>query len=128
MKGIDTMTKKMTKKDYFEILKGAYPKDANNYNEVIEFINHEIELLEKKSSQAKKQPTAQQIENENFTSIIKEVLQASEEALTISEIQERDSRLPASNQRMSRLLNNLVESNVLEKTYLKRKPYFKWVR
>ncbi|MBQ8635901.1 hypothetical protein IJ425_07095 [bacterium] len=120
------MTKKMTKKDYFEILKGAYPKDANNYNEVIEFINHEIELLEKKSSQAKK-PTAQQIENENFTSIIKEVLQASEEALTISEIQERDNRLPASNQRMSRLLNNLVESNVLEKTYLKRKPYFKWV-
>ena len=126
MKGIDTMTKKMTKKDYFEILKGAYPKDANNYNEMIEFINHEIELLEKKSSQGKK-PTANQMENEGFLEIIQNILQESNKAMTISDIQNANEELPTSNQRMSALMKKLVESGVVEKTYEKRKPYFKWV-
>ena len=126
MKGIDTMTKKMTKKDYFEILKGAYPKDANNYNEVIEFINHEIELLEKKSSQGKK-PTANQMENEGFLEIIQNILQGSDKAMTISDIQNANEELPTSNQRMSALMKKLFESGVVEKTYEKRKPYFKWV-
>ena len=126
MKGIDTMTKKMTKKDYFEILKGAYPKDANNYNEVIEFINHEIELLEKKSSQGKK-PTANQMENEGFLEIIQNILQGSDKAMTISDIQNANEELPTSNQRMSALMKKLVESGVVERTYEKRKPYFKWV-
>ena len=126
MKGIDTMTKKMTKKDYFEILKGAYPKDANNYNEVIEFINHEIELLERKSSQGKK-PTANQMENEGFLEIIQNILQGSDKAMTISDIQNANEELPTSNQRMSALMKKLVESGVVEKTYEKRKPYFKWV-
>ena len=126
MKGIDTMTKKMTKKDYFEILKGAYPKDANNYNEVIEFINHEIELLERKSSQSKK-PTANQMENEGFLEIIQNILQESNKAMTISDIQNVNEELPTSNQRMSALMKKLVESGVVEKTYEKRKPYFKWV-
>ena len=126
MKGIDTMTKKMTKKDYFEILKSAYPKDANNYNEVIEFINHEIELLERKSSQGKK-PTANQMENEGFLEIIQNILQESNKAMTISDIQNANEELPTSNQRMSALMKKLVESGVVEKTYEKRKPYFKWV-
>ena len=126
MKGIDTMTKKMTKKDYFEILKGAYPKDANNYNEVIEFINHEIELLERKSSQGKK-PTANQMENEGFLEIIQNILQESNKAMTISDIQNANEELPTSNQRMSALMKKLVESGVVEKAYEKRKPYFKWV-
>lgn len=126
MKGIDTMTKKMTKKDYFEILKGAYPKDANNYNEVIEFINHEIELLERKSSQGKK-PTANQMENEGFLEIIQNILQESNKAMTISDIQNANEELPTSNQRMSALMKKLVESGAVEKTYEKRKPYFKWV-
>ena len=126
MKGIDTMTKKMTKKDYFEILKGAYPKSANNYNEVIEFINHEIELLEKKSSQGKK-PTANQMENEGFLEIIQNILQESNKAMTISDIQNANEELPTSNQRMSALMKKLVESGVVEKNYEKRKPYFKWV-
>lgn len=120
------MTKKMTKKDYFEILKGAYPKDANNYNEVIEFINHEIELLERKSSQGKK-PTANQMENEGFLEIIQNILQGSDKAMTISDIQNANEELPTSNQRMSALMKKLVESGVVEKTYEKRKPYFKWV-
>ena len=126
MKGIDTMTKKMTKKDYFEILKSAYPKDANNYNEVIEFINHEIELLERKSSQGKK-PTANQMENEGFLEIIQNILQGSDKAMTISDVQNANEELPTSNQRMSALMKKLVESGVVEKTYEKRKPYFKWV-
>ena len=126
MKGIDTMTKKMTKKDYFEILKGAYPKDANNYNEVIEFINHEIELLERKSSQGKK-PTANQMENEGFLEIIQNILQESNKAMTISDIQNANEELPTSNQRMSALMQKLVKSGVVERTYEKRKPYFKWV-
>ena len=47
-------TKKMTKKDYFAILKATYPTTADNYDEVIKFIDHEMELLEKKNSADKK--------------------------------------------------------------------------
>lgn len=112
------MTAKITKKEMFtQIL--SHLKDPNE----IAFIKHEIELLEKKSASNRK-PTANQIENEGYTEIILNVLRASTKGLSISEIQALDPRLPSSNQRMSRLLNNLVESNTVVKVYEKRKPYF----
>ena len=46
--------KKMTKRDYFAILRESYPATADNYDEVVAFIDHELELLSKKNSSEKK--------------------------------------------------------------------------
>ena len=67
------------------------------------------------------------MENEGFLEIIQNILQESNKAMTISDIQNVNEELPTSNQRMSALMKKLVESGVVEKTYEKRKPYFKWV-
>ena len=119
-------TKKMTKKDYFEILKGAYPKDAHNYDEVIGFIDHELELLAKKNS-AEKKPTATQVAN---TGIKREILKGMESGkkYTITDLMKS---IPAiadlSNQRVSALVRQLIEDGSVVRTEEKRKAYFERV-
>ena len=61
------MANKMTKKDYFNLMRehfSSMPEFAN----VVEFIDHEIELLDKKN--------AKQIENEALKPILLEVLRS----------------------------------------------------
>ena len=112
---------KITKKEMFAQIRNHLTDPQE-----IEFINHEIELLEKKSTASKK-PTTNQVENENFLEVIVNILNASEKAMSIAEIQAMDPELPTSNQRMSALMKKLVDSGVVEKIYEKRKPYFKAV-
>ena len=112
---------KITKKEMFAQIRNHLTDPQE-----IEFINHEIELLEKKSTASKK-PTANQVENENFLEVIVNILNTSEKAMSISDIQAMDPELPTSNQRMSALMKKLVDSGVVEKIYEKRKPYFKAV-
>lgn len=49
-KGIDTMANKMTKREMFGILKENFPADHARYAEVMAGIDHELELLAKKSA------------------------------------------------------------------------------
>ena len=71
MKEVDTMTntsnRKPTKRDRFNALL-AIPAVAENAD-LVEFINHEIELLDKKNT-AERKPTAKQVENAGFKSDI----------------------------------------------------------
>lgn len=119
-KGIDTMSKKITKKEMFaQIL--THLTDENE----IAFINHEIELLNHKVSGTRK-PTATQIANESFKNSILQTLIDSEKALSISEIQQEcDDVALLTNQRVSALLKQLVESNLVERIVEKRKAFFK---
>ena len=66
-KGIDTMSKKLTKKDKFAALR-ALAAEAGK-TELVEFIDHELELLEKKNS-ADRKPTAKAVENGNYREAI----------------------------------------------------------
>lgn len=121
-KGIDTMTKKITKKEMFaQIL--THLTDENE----IAFINHEIELLNNKASGTRK-PTANQVANENFKHEILEVLNASDKAMTITEIQENSEALGLlTNQRISALLTQLKADNLVERIVDKRKAMFRVV-
>lgn len=119
------MTKKLTKKDHFNMLK-AIPEVAQNKT-LMDFIDHEIELLEKKNSSEKK-PTAQQEANKGFKAKIVEVLKANKEPMTITEIQKADSELgEMSNQRVSALVRQLKDEGVVERIEDKKKAYFKAV-
>lgn len=120
-----TTTKKMTKREYFTILRETYPKDAANAEEVLAFIDHEIELLAKKNTSEKK-PTKTQIENEGNKQIVLNTLAAFTDGKTISEIQAANEILAGmSNQKVSALVRQMVQDGSLVRIEDKRKAYFK---
>ncbi len=108
--------KKMTKKQYFgvllEIVKGN--EDLEN------FINHEIELLDKKATSGTK--TKNQVANESIKEEIVNALVEFGKAVTVSELM---AKVEYSNQKLSALLKQLVEENKVERIEDKRKTYFK---
>ena len=118
--------KKMTKKDYFNAML-AIPAVAEN-KAMVEFINHEIELLAKKNS-ANRKPTAQQVENASLKEVILGVLVDSGKAMTVTEIQKSSTALvDLSNQRVSALVRQLMDSGEVARVEDKRKAYFKAVQ
>ena len=113
--------KKRTKKDKFNALLKIAEVQKNP--ELVEFIEHELELLAKKNS-AEKKPTAKQKENEGLKSVILETLGNS--SMTISEMKKVNADLvEPSNQKISALLKQLMESGVVVREEIKRKAYFK---
>lgn len=112
------MTKKMTKVEMFNAIKAVV---ADN-EAFVAFINHEIEMLQRKSSN--KKATKTQVENEGFKDIILSVL--SDEGATVTEIQKKNDTLTTlSNQRVSALLRQLVNEGKAVKTVEGKKSLFK---
>ena len=111
-------TKKMTKRDYFTAILSKYPlTDAEKA-----FVEHELELLEKKNS-AEKKPTAQQIANDGINTAILAGMTPNR-LYTITEIQkEIPECAELSNQRVSALIRQMV-GNEIVRTEDKRKAYF----
>ena len=92
--------------------------------EMVAFIDHEIELLERKSNSPKK-PTKTQIENDGFKAEIVAYLTEVDTPKTIKELQ---AEIPSigglTNQRITHMLTDLVKAETLTKTYVKKTPYF----
>ena len=107
-----------TKREYFTELKGIVANDS----ELVAFIDHELELLDKKNS-APKNPTQKQLDNEKFKDIILDNI--GEKSMTVSEIQKDIlGAYELSNQRVSAIVKQLVEDNSLVRKVDKRKAYF----
>ena len=118
--------KKMTKRDYFNGLLGVIEnhKDSiENYEDFKDFIEREIELLNKKRSNSK--PTKTQIENEKIKAKILEVLTDVNEVMTISELMTADGLENYSNQKLSVLCHQLVNEHKVVNTKVKKVSYFK---
>ena len=117
-------TKKLTKMDKFEMLSNI-PAVAEN-EMLMEFIKHEMGLLAKKNS-AEKKPTAQQTANDGIKTAIVESMECG----TLYTITDIIKSVPAcadlTNQRVSALMRQLVESGVVKRTEDKRKAYFSLV-
>lgn len=112
-------TKKLTKKDFFKELRGM----VTDRQDLVDFIDHEIELLDRKSS--KSAETKTQIENKNIMETILSELTRIARPITISELQSESEILKDySNQKLSALLKKLVDSNQVVKTTDKKKSYF----
>lgn len=95
-----------------------------NDEEIVNFCNHEIELLNHKSSSSSK-PTKTQIENEAYKSAILEHLRASDRPLTISELMEECTGIAGlKNQRVSALVTLLKNAELVVRTQDKKKAYF----
>lgn len=92
--------------------------------EQIDFINHEIELLNKKNSGDKK-PTATQVANEALKTAIFEGMEPNRLYTVTEVIKEVPACAGLNNQKISPLMNQMVEAQVLTKTVEKRRSYFK---
>ena len=112
--------KKLTKKEKYGMV-----LDYIKENEMlVEFITNEMELLSKKS--ARTAPTKTQVENEKLKEKIVATLVELNKYATISEIQEANVELAElSNQKVSALLKQLVDTKIIEKMIDKKKAYFK---
>ena len=120
-------TKKMTKKEMFaEIIKMMNGETSSvTEKEVIEFAEHEIELLNKKSSSGSGKPTKTQVENEGYKEVILEALATADKPMTISELMEYAEGLAGlKNQRVSALMTQLKNANKVVRTMEKKKAYF----
>ena len=110
----------MTKKEMFAEIRNIV---ADN-EEMVAFIDHEIELLERKSNSPKK-PTKTQIENDGFKTEIVAYLTEVDTPKTIKELQaEIPSISGLTNQRITHMLTDLVKAETLTKEYVKKTPYY----
>jgi hypothetical protein len=116
------MMNKVTKKDMYNAIKAIEAVAANE--DMVAFIDHEIELLNKKYH-GKKKATKTQEENVGIKNTICATLASLDKAVTVTELQNANSELATlSNQRVSALLRQLVDAGEVVRTTDKRKSYF----
>lgn len=114
------MANKTTKREYFDIIRDI----VSDNPELVNFIDHEIELLDKKSSTPRK-PTANQTENETFKALILEYLATVDAPVRLSVIQTNIPELAGlSNQRITHLMTALVNDNKVVKSYTKKVVHY----
>ena len=113
------MTNKMTQRDFYkEIIALA---QANERDDIVEFAEGRIAVLDRKASA--KKPTKTQEENENIKVDILDNL--TNEGVTVTELQGKSDLLGSlSNQRVSALLRQLIADGKVVKVVDKKKALF----
>lgn len=112
-------TKKMTKRDYFAVIREMVIDNP----ELVSFIDHEVELLDRKNSS--KGQTKTQKENELLMANIVSELEKIANPVTISEFQKQSAEFADfTNQKLSALFKKLVDNGTVVKTTDKKKSFF----
>ena len=116
---------RMTKRAWFEVLTNLVNESTyENKEGAIAFINHEVELLNRKS--ASHTMTKTQKENLVVVENIREVLRTFDRPVTITEMLTDERLNGCSNQKISALLRGMGENGTKEvvKTVDKKRSYF----
>ena len=112
------MANKKTKKDLFLEVREVV---AGN-EELVAFVDHELELLNKKTS------TKSTKVNEEQVALMEKIVNALNEigrSVTISELQKENAEMAEySNQKLSAMLKKLVDNKQVTKIVDKKKSYF----
>jgi DNA-binding transcriptional regulator GbsR (MarR family) len=112
---------KITKKEYFNAI--IEIATENGRQDIVDFATHEIELLNKKASY--KGQTKVQEANEQIKNVIVATLTELARFVTITELQTANEELAQlSNQKISALLKQLVDTGIINKQVDKKKAYF----
>ena len=125
IKELKSMEKKMTKKEMFTLIATL---NATN-QEIVDFCNHEIELLERKKSQGNAKANEKM---DKQVALVYSVLESSNTVMTVSEIIASGSLDELANengvvstQKVSAILKKLVDSGKVIKFTEKKKTYFR---
>ncbi len=116
----------MTKKEMFNAIRAI----VIDNQEMVEFIDHEIELLNRKRTSSKK-PTKTQIANEGYKAEIVAYLTEIDGMRNIKEMQaeiDNPEISVMSNQKITHLLSALVKEEKIVKEYIKKTPYYSIAR
>lgn len=114
-------TKKLTQRNYFEEIIAL--AEANDRADLAEFAKGRIEQLDKKNSN--KKPTKTQEANVELKEVILDVLANLGQPSTVTGLMKADDVLgEQSNQKITALLRQLVESGDVVKTIEKKVSYF----
>mgnify|MGYP003299216065 CR=1 FL=1 len=113
------MSNKLTKKDYFKMLLEVVEGNVDLEN----FIQHELDLLEKKATT--KVQTQTQKDNETYKDEIMDILEVEDKAMTIKDIQAKSNTMADfSTSKMSALLKQLVDGDLVVRTKEGKNTYF----
>ena len=112
-------TVKVTKKERFEQIKAL----VRDNEELVAFIDHEIELLNKKNSRSGK-PTKTQLENEKIKNTILDILKTVGKPVTVTQLLANDELDGLSNQRVSALLTQLRKADKVERIVEKKVAFY----
>ena len=118
----------MTKKEMYKVIAAAINPaalpDGVTAEDVTNFCERQIDLLNNKKGSARK-PTANQIQNEGFKTQILDILKANDRPMRIKEICEEIPELEdVSNQRINHMLIQLRRNGKVERIYEKKVAYF----
>ena len=110
----------MTKKEMFTEIR----KVVADNDEMVAFIDHEIELLNRKSGSPRK-PTKTQVENDGYKADILAALAGVDKPVTIKDLCEICSSVDGlSNQRITHMLTDLRKDGKVARSYVKKVAYF----
>lgn len=110
----------MTKKEMFSAIRNVVIDNA----EMVAFIDHEIELLDRKGSTPRK-PTKVQLENDAFKAEIVTALAVADRPVTIKELSGLCGSIAnLSNQRITHMLTDLRKDGKVVRSYIKKVAYF----
>ena len=115
---------KVTKRERFaQLMEIVNASQVENSAELVAFIEHEVELLNKKNSRSGK-PTARQIENEEIKATILSVMERVGKPMTITQLLAEIGNSELSNQRVSALATQLKDSGEVIRTVEKKVAYY----
>ncbi len=112
------MINKKTKREFFGEIREIVKGNA----ELVAFIDHELELLDKKTSAKNTKVNPEQVElMEKIVNALNEI----GKSVTISELQKENTEMAEySNQKLSAMLKKLVDNKQVTKVVDKKKSYF----
>lgn len=105
---MEKTTKKMTKKELFKAIKGVLEEKTPEKKALIEFCDHELELLDKKTANR----SGKKVKEEDVVFMEKIVKLAGESLVTATDI---SKALDISNQKAAALCKKLMEEGKLSK-------------
>lgn len=115
---------KVTKKERFaQLMEIVNASQVENSAELVAFIEHEVELLNKKNSRSGK-PTARQVENEEIKATILSVMERVGKPMTITQLLAEIGNSELSNQRVSALVTQLKDSGEVIRTVEKKVAFY----
>lgn len=124
---------KITKKENFENLLKI--EEVSKNADLVEFINHEIELLNKKSASRKLGNTKSSQQNIEIMQKIKEVLAKQDEPIMIKDLlkntelskytyEDKDEMKTLTSQKISALIKKMLDNGEVQRTTDKGNAYF----
>lgn len=112
------MANKKTKREFF----GEIKEIVKENTELVAFIDHELELLDKKTNAKSTKVNTEQVE---LMDKIVNALNKIGRSVTISELQKENAEMAEySNQKLSAMLKKLVDNKQVTKMIDKKKSYF----